>query len=155
MNRVMITDDEGVMVGWYDSDKSEGWSEGTRWDGDDTVSRATGSQYDHEELRRTAGGRWIVHSWSQWEGRGTRDRFLVDPEALDWLVKNRYPSEEIHQIVGVPPEEDRGPGRPAIGRQVTVTLPEDQLAAIDAMVPGEGMRSRADAIRALIGRALA
>ncbi len=70
-------------------------------------------------------------------------------------MQNQYPRAEIQQIVGVDLEEERGPGRPAIGRQVTVTLPEDQLATIDAMVTGEGVKTRADAIRVLIGRALA
>lgn len=155
MSRVTVTDDEGTTVGWYDLDRAEGWSEGTRWDGNNHVSRATGSQYDHEELRRTAGGRWAIHSWSQWQGRGGGERFIEPTEALDWLVQNQYPRAEIQQIIGVDLEEERGPGRPAIGRQVTVTLPEDQLATIDAMVTGEGVKTRADAIRVLIGRALA
>ena len=87
MRRVALTDGSGR---WFDLEKAERFPEDADWDGRNWISRATGSQWEHETLYRTAGGRWILHWFSQWQG--TRDRWEeVDAEtAAAWLVRNGY-----------------------------------------------------------------
>jgi len=86
-NRIALTDATGR---WFDPDKAEHWDEDRRWDGNNHVSVATGSQWDHEELYRTAGGRWILHSWSQWQG-STPSYLEIDAgDAARWLAKNEH-----------------------------------------------------------------
>ncbi len=87
MRRQPLTDG---TARWFDLDRAERFEEGTFWDGRNQVSRATGSQWEHEALYRTAGGRWILHRWSQWEG--VRDSWLEvsNQAAAEWLVTNGY-----------------------------------------------------------------
>ena len=55
-NRIVIQDEEGESTGrWFDPEKAEKWEEATRWTWQNHISRATGSQWEHEELSRTAG----------------------------------------------------------------------------------------------------
>ena len=49
------------------------------WDGRKRISRATGSQWDHETLDHTKHGHWFRHWWSQWQG--TLDRWEEIDEA--------------------------------------------------------------------------
>ena len=70
MNRIPLTDGTGR---WFDASKAEEWDEDTRWDGNNHISIATGSQWHHERLYRTAGGVWIMHSSSN--NQGSKDEF--------------------------------------------------------------------------------
>ena len=71
---------------WFDPKAAECFPEDTRWNGQNHISCATGSQWDHEELFRTAKGAWILHSWSQWQG-STPHYEEVSPEvARQWLI---------------------------------------------------------------------
>lgn len=58
--------------GWFDVDKARHWEEATFWNGNNRVSLATGDQFEHEALYRSARGAWILHSWSA-VARLTRD----------------------------------------------------------------------------------
>ena len=89
MRRVALPD--GL---WFDVDSAEKFEEATFWDGRNRISRATGSQWDHETLYRTKSGHWVKHWWSQWQGSVDRWELLSDDEAARWLVRNGYdPSE--------------------------------------------------------------
>jgi hypothetical protein len=89
----MLTDGSGR---WFDPAKCTRWDEGTRWDGRNHVSLATGSQWDHEELFRTPAGRWIIHWWSQWEGSTPSYREIEPAEAAEWLIANGWePPDEL------------------------------------------------------------
>lgn len=48
---------------WFETDSAACWKEDTRWDGNNRISVATGSQWDHEELYHTRSGAWILHEW--------------------------------------------------------------------------------------------
>ena len=89
MNRIALGDGR-----WFDADRAEAYEEDTRWDGHNHVSLATGSQWDHEELYRTRGGRWILHSWSQWQGSGESYCEISDERAARWLVANGHDAHE-------------------------------------------------------------
>ncbi len=154
-NRDAESDDFGKTVGHYDDATLRGqWEEGTYWDGENRCSLATKSQWEHEQLRQTAGGRWVIYSWSQWQGHQPSNRFVTDDEARDWLMRNEYSNEQIADIMGEAPEPERGPGQPRIGQPVKVVIPDDQVRALDAMVEAGRARTRSEAIRQVLTTAL-
>lgn len=61
------------------------WDEGTYWNGNNHISRATGSQWNHETLYRSSKGRYYIVSGSQWQGSTDSARFVTDEEAASWL----------------------------------------------------------------------
>jgi len=88
--------------GWFDADRAEQWEEATRWDGNNHISRATGSQWAHECLYRTRKGVWVLHAWSQWQGSTPRWHRVSAPDAIAWLLRNdeaaaaeRYGAAEV------------------------------------------------------------
>ena len=72
---------------WFDIDKASKWDESTRWDGHNHISRATGSQWEHQVLYRTASGHWIVNHASGFQD--TWDEVSND-DAARWLVQNEH-----------------------------------------------------------------
>lgn len=83
--KLALTDGSGR---WFDDKTAVVFSERTRWDGNNHISVATGSQWDHEALYYTQGGRWVKKSWSQRQGT-LEDYLEVDEEeAVRWLVVN-------------------------------------------------------------------
>jgi hypothetical protein len=75
----------------YDTAAStDSWEEQTEFDGNNHISLATGSQWNHEKLYVTGNARFFVHWWSQWQG--SRDRLfpLTHAEAAEWLIRNQY-----------------------------------------------------------------
>jgi len=150
MTRINVVED-GVLVGWFDQEKAEEYTEGCRWDGNNNISLATGTQWDHEVLYRTAGGRWVLHSWSQWQGSIPTFEFVGDTAAREWLLRNER-DEDAERLFGQI-EPERGPGRPEIGPATLVRLPEKMIAALDRRAEKEGV-SRAEVIRQMIGDSL-
>lgn len=72
---------------WFDVETAEHWQEATWRKGN--LSRVPGSQWGHEALYRTARGRWILHTWSNYP-KGTPETWgEIGPErAIVWLVDN-------------------------------------------------------------------
>jgi len=79
---------------WFDPDKAEKFEEKRRFDGHNMISLATGSQWEHEVLYRTAGGRWILHNWSQWQGSSECWDEIDNDRAARWLVRNGHEDHE-------------------------------------------------------------
>lgn len=76
---------------FFDRDAAKRWEEDTFFDGRNRISRATGDQWLHEALYRTAGGKWILCSWSDWQGSGPALYDEVDNRtAARWLIANEY-----------------------------------------------------------------
>ncbi len=71
----------------FDQDRSQQWPEDTVFDGNSHVSCATGSQWTHEGLYLTAGGRWIKESWGS-SGEGSSFNEITAKDAVIWFVKN-------------------------------------------------------------------
>lgn len=149
--RENVFDRDGNFIGWFDRAKAEEFGEATRWDGSNHVSLATGSQWDHEILYRTAGGRWVLHRWSQWQGRPESYRFVSDAKAREWLLLNEQ-DEAAERYFGEI-EEERGPGRPEIGPAVMIRLPEEMIAQLDEMAQRVEV-SRAEIVRRMLAEAL-
>jgi len=93
MKRIALTDGSGR---WFNEEKAESWNESTWWDGSNHVSHVTGSQWEHERLYRTASGRWVLNSWSQWQGSKECYEAIDDDAAAKWLVQNDH---EPHRVV--------------------------------------------------------
>lgn len=87
MKRIALTDGSGR---WFDREKSIHFDEDTYWNGHNHISKATGSQWEHQRLYRTAGGRWILASWSAYQE--VRDSYeeINDAAATVWLVLNGH-----------------------------------------------------------------
>lgn len=79
---------------WFDIDKAEMFSEEKWWDGSNNISKATGSQWNHEALYRTANGRWVLNAWSQYQGSRETWEEIDNEAAARWLVSN---GEEPHK----------------------------------------------------------
>ena len=149
--RENVFDRDGNFIGWFDRAKAEKFEEATRWNGNNHVSIATGSQWDHQALYRTAGGRWVLHGWSQWEGRPERYRFISADEAREWLLLNQEDGAGEKYFGEI--EDEVGPGRPEIGPPILVHLPAEMTARLDALAEQDGV-PRAEVIRRLLGEAL-
>jgi len=89
MNRVTLTDGSGK---WFDKGEAEEFQEKTSWDGRNYISKATGSQWDHQILYRTKGGKWILNS--QWQGTRESWEEISNEEAARWLSVNEYESHK-------------------------------------------------------------
>jgi hypothetical protein len=71
---------------WFDPKKSERFEEDRRWNGNNHISVATGSQWEHEELYLTRSGTWILHEWSQWQGSTPCYSIVSAETAKQWLI---------------------------------------------------------------------
>lgn len=96
------------VAGRFSIDAAEVYESQTYWDGRNTRQCATRSQWDHETLYRTAGGRWVMHSWSAWQGREERWELVHDDTVEAWCLRaerhdvlERYWPEWIGQEVAL------------------------------------------------------
>jgi hypothetical protein len=71
---------------WFNDSTATRYEENTRWNGNNHISCATGSQWDHEALYRTKSGTWVIHSWSQWQGSTPSYEVISDEDAYNWLI---------------------------------------------------------------------
>ena len=85
MKRITLPDGR-----WFDESKARQWAEDTNWDGSNHISIATGSQWEHERLYRTASGNWVLHNWSQWQGTSPGYEIITDDAAARWLGRNGH-----------------------------------------------------------------
>lgn len=154
MNRINILAhdeyDGDYTIGWFDVDKATAYEAEEEYDGDNMVDINAG-RHNHQVLYRTAGGRWVLHEWSEWQGSAPTYQFISDEKASKWLLRNHH-DEAAEQWFG-PIEEERGPGRPEIGPAINTRLPEDLLARLDADAQQHG-ESRATAIRRILAASL-
>ncbi len=68
----------------------EHWDEDTRWNGNNHISRATGSQWEHETLYKSAKGRYWIEHTSQYQGSLPYATMLEPSEAAAWLLANDH-----------------------------------------------------------------
>ena len=79
--RIALTNGSGR---WF----SDHWEEKGDHYGRNWISRATGSQFEHEGLYRTKGGRFILNHWSQWKGSTETYKEISNEDAAVWFSKN-------------------------------------------------------------------
>ena len=81
--------DDGTVV---DTDKAQqSWGEATFWDGRNHISKASGSQWNHQTLYRSRKGRYYVEHTSQWQGSRDHVEWVSNEEAARWLLHNDHP----------------------------------------------------------------
>lgn len=140
----VVTTEDGRYAGRFD------WTKADRWSDKDPVSgNGSGGTGRGEAVMRTAGGRWVLESWTNWQGERNTYRWITPEQAQEWLLLNGE-----HRAVGQyfgdqPGEEDRRAGRPGIGGAVHVRL-GDLLPAVDEFAVRAGL-NRAAAVRRLAG----
>jgi hypothetical protein len=137
-------DEPRFLDGWFDRDAADRYSEATDWDGHNHISRATRSQWDHETLYRTTGGRWILNAWSRRQGSLETFEFVTAEDAKTWLLANEHDAAAAQHFG--PIEEEKGPGRPEVGPAVNIRFPADLLAVVDEAASGQGI-TRAEYVR--------
>ena len=80
--------DDGTVV---DTDRAtQSWKEDTNWDGNNHISVATGSQWDHQKLYRSRKGRYYIENTSQWQGRMPSAEWISHRGAASWLLANDH-----------------------------------------------------------------
>jgi hypothetical protein len=84
---------------WIDLGTATLYEEGSRHDGSNFISLATGSQWHHEALYQSARGAWVLNAWSAEQG-STETWEVVSPKtAAAWLVKNEKELPECLEAV--------------------------------------------------------
>ena len=148
MARINIIDEHGQHTGHFNPDRAELFDEGTYWDGNNNVSRNSRVQHGHERLYRTLGGKWVLHTWSEWESVRDAYRYIEPEQALAWLVASEEHGEAIAKHFGEQPDEsDVRPGRPAIeGPEWKVKFSSALAEGVDAAADAANI-SRAEWIR--------
>ena len=90
---------DGTIVKTENAQKT--WEEGTRWNGSNHISLATGTQFDHETLYRSRKGRYYYEHTSQWQGSTPHAEWVSNEEAARWLMCNEHEPdmpEELKKI---------------------------------------------------------
>jgi uncharacterized protein YxjI len=100
MARYTIEDGDGNQTVVDTTKATDHWEEETQWDGRNHISRATGSQWEHETLYRSAKGRFYVEHTSQWQGSTDTARFVSAKEAAAWLLANEHDLPEELEAAG-------------------------------------------------------
>lgn len=92
MKRIALTDGSGK---WFDADKAERFEEETYWNGNNHISKATGSQTEHECLFITKTGNFVLHGWSQWQGVPDYYKSVSREFVANWFSKQGIQDEDI------------------------------------------------------------
>ena len=74
--------------GWIDLDATTNFMESTHWNGNNHISDATGSQWEHESLHCSRKGVYVLRHWSQHQGSGESWTRIDADAAAEWLVRN-------------------------------------------------------------------
>jgi hypothetical protein len=96
MKRQTLTDGSGS---WFNEDSSTEFREHRTSDGNNLISDATGSQWEHQWLYHTASGRWVLNCWSDYQG--SRDTYaeIDEVEAVQWLsMQNKHDANELKEL---------------------------------------------------------
>lgn len=145
---ITVTDPEtGEFRGRFDYDKATKFVELAEWDGSNHISVNTLTQGEHQELVLTASGVWVLHHWSQWQGKLDQFEFITPTQAARWMIHNKRDND--HEAYFGEPEEIVPPnpgGRPYIGPETKVRLWDDLMEMVDQDGTANGW-SRAETIR--------
>jgi len=68
----------------------QSWDEATYWNGNNHISKATGSQREHETLYLSAKGNYYVEHTNQWQGSTPAAAFVTAQAAVLWLLANDH-----------------------------------------------------------------
>jgi len=79
---------------------AQSWEEDTYFNGHNRISKATGSQWNHETLYRSRKGRYYKVCESQWQGSTPHAEWVDEREAVKWLLlmEEDIPTDLTHLI---------------------------------------------------------
>ena len=80
--------EDGTVVDTENATKV--WKEARDHDGRNFISRATGSQWEHQALFRSRRGRYYVVHESDWQGSRANAEWVSPEEATRWIVLNGH-----------------------------------------------------------------
>lgn len=66
------------------------WKEATRWNGNNHISVASGSEFEHQTLYKSRKGRYYIEYTSQWQGATPSVEWVSNEEATRWLLANDH-----------------------------------------------------------------
>jgi hypothetical protein len=95
MNRIALTDGTGQ---WFDADKAELYKENTFHDGRNWISKATGSQWEHEAIYVTKSGKFILNHYSNFQGSRETYELISKEDAAAWFAKQSFSDDEIPEV---------------------------------------------------------
>jgi hypothetical protein len=92
VKRIFLTDGSGR---WFDVEKAEIFPEAAYWNGANYVSKSTESPWEHQELYKTASGRYILHYWADLQPALESLVMISSVVAAKWLAVNEYGPDEL------------------------------------------------------------
>ena len=95
MERIALTNGTG---NWFDADKAECYKEDSYHDGSNWISKATGSQWEHEAVYITKSGKFILHHWSNYQGVPDSYEIISKEDAAAWFAKQSFKDDEIPDV---------------------------------------------------------
>jgi hypothetical protein len=96
MSRIALTDGSGT---WFNDETAVIFREDTNWDGRNHISVPTGSQWEHEWMYYTKGGKWVLNSFSNYIGIRETYEQIDESAAIEWMVENRcFEDEGIEKL---------------------------------------------------------
>jgi hypothetical protein len=75
---------------WFDIDKATKFDGNTYHNGRNQISVNTNSQWEHQDLYRTAKGSWIFNDYSSYQGTRESWELTDEQSAVDWLIRNAH-----------------------------------------------------------------
>lgn len=95
--------EDGTVV---NTDKArQTWDEERFWDGRNHISKATGTQFNHETLYESRKGRfYVVHS-SDYQGSRDHTEWVSEERAAAWLIANGHQIPEALKAAAEEVEE--------------------------------------------------
>ncbi|MDD4000219.1 MAG: hypothetical protein PHX62_04925 [Bacilli bacterium] len=101
MKKIALSENGEKTGNFFDLDKAANYAENTYWNGNNHISKATGSQWNHEALYKTVSGKWVMNCYSQCQGIVETYEIISPIAAARWFVKNEYSDipEELNKEV--------------------------------------------------------
>lgn len=95
MKRIALTDGTGQ---WFDEDKAEVYNGVAFHDGRNWISKATGSQWEHESIYVTKSGKFILNHYSNLQGSRETYELISKEDAAAWFAKQGFSDDDIPKI---------------------------------------------------------
>jgi hypothetical protein len=141
------SDEKPALLGWFESTKADRWSDR------DYNGNGSGGTGRGQAVWHTAQGKWVLENWTAWQNESNTYAYITADEAREWLLRNDEDEAVKANFGEVAEEEDRRPGRPAVGDAINFRPGDERLVKIDAYAQARNL-SRAEAMRRLLDDAL-
>lgn len=90
MKKIALSENGEKTGEFFYPEKATIYKEETFHNGSNFISKATGSQWNHEALYKTASGKWVLNCYSQYQGNIETFEIISPAGAARWFVKNEF-----------------------------------------------------------------